>query len=207
MTARPPCDRERVRPVSFNESLSSDWSAWVLTNGLPDLPGPDLDAGQSVPVAYWIGPTTAAVLHVRHLPKPIDEQAVAWVDRQRIETNVDLFYLVDGAWAPWGGGGGGWADHPAVLARSDLPTGWVNLSGMTGGRSGDRGCKALWGQVGTGAAFAEVMQAGQVVRRAVEAPIGAFVACGEYHHPFTVRILSSQNALLAEVAEPPGFEL
>lgn len=157
-------------------------------------------------MAYWIGPTTAAVLHIRHIREPVDEQDLDRREEMFIETDIDLFGRVDDAWQGWGGGGGAWADH-LPLARVDVPPGSANLHGMNSASIGDRGCKALWGEVGTEAAFAEVIQSDQVTRRAVQAPTGAYVVCGEYDHPFTVRILNSQDVPLAEVEEPVGFKL
>jgi len=71
-----PCDPERVQSCSFDASLSFECSQWVLAHGLPDLPGPDLGIGQSVPVAHWIGPITAAMLHIRRFREAVDEQDV-----------------------------------------------------------------------------------------------------------------------------------
>jgi hypothetical protein len=102
-----------------------------------------------------------------------------------------------------GGGSGGWVDD-SPLARVEVPAGHANLHGMNSGSVGDRGCKGLWGEVGTEAAFAEVIQSGTVTRRAVQAPISAFVVGGEYEKPFIVRVLNSHDAPLAEVEEPAG---
>src|SRR4051794_3921658 len=98
-----------MRPESFDTDLAAQWSRWVLDHGLPELPGSDLGVGESVPVAYWIAPTTAAVLHIRRVPVEDDE-------RPHTETDVDLFCLVDAHWETWGGGGGGWPDE-SPLAR------------------------------------------------------------------------------------------
>jgi hypothetical protein len=156
------------RPASFDADLSRQWSRWVLEHGLPQLPAPDLAIGESVPVAYRIGPDTAAVLHIS---RTLDDGAQA----VRTDTDVDLFSLVDGVWVEWGGGGAG-GSNDSPLARIDVPPDHVDLSG-TVAAGGERGCKALWGEVGVSAAVAEVEQAGRVTRRPVEAPIGAFVVC------------------------------
>ena len=78
-----------VRPPTFDASLAVDWSRWVLAHGLPEPPGSDVAPGESVPVAYWIGPRTAAVMHVRH--NDWDE-----FEEPCTESDVDLFELVDG---------------------------------------------------------------------------------------------------------------
>jgi hypothetical protein len=66
------------------------------------------------------------------------------------ETDVHLFYLVDGSWEVCDGGGRGRA-------------------GSGRGREDD---SAL--------ARVEVSQPDQVTRRPVQAPVSAFVVCGEY---------------------------
>jgi hypothetical protein len=93
-----------VRPDSFDADLADEWSRWVLAHGLPDLPGPDLAPGESVPVAYWIGPRTAAVMHVRWDDGEEDQPPFT-------ESDVVLFHLVDGAWEDLSSGGGNWADE------------------------------------------------------------------------------------------------
>jgi hypothetical protein len=103
----------------------------------------------------------------------------------------------------WGGGGAG-GSNDSPLARIDVPPDHVDLSG-TVAAGGERGCKALWGEVGVSAAVAEVEQAGRVTRRPVEAPIGAFVMCADLAHPFTVRVMDADGRLLATVEEPAGF--
>jgi hypothetical protein len=186
-----------MRPESFDADLAERWSRWVLDHGLPEVPGSELGVGESVPVAYWIGPSTAAVLHIRRVQDEDDECLLT-------ETDIDLFCLVEGNWETWGGGGGGWPDKSPLARLAVAPT-HVDLGGMNSGVVGDRGCKALWGSVGTEAVMAEVRQAGQVTRRPVESPVGAFVVSGEYTEPFTVRVLNAQGDVLAEVEEPAGF--
>jgi hypothetical protein len=187
-----------VRPASFDGELQEDWSRWVLAHGLPELPGPDLAVGQAVPVSYWIGPDTAAVLHIRRIHSETFEEP-------ETETDVQCFYLEGGVWMPSGSGGTGWREQ-SPLARVTVPPDHVKLDGVNGGRVGLRGCKALWGEVGTGAAIAEVIQAGQVTRRPVQAPIGLQVVCGYYGQPFTVRVLNAEGQLLAQIEEQAGFD-
>jgi hypothetical protein len=187
-----------MRPASFAGEMCEQWSRWVLENGLPPLPGSELAIGESVPVAYWIGPTTAAVLHVSRTRYEEDDEVLT-------ETDIDLFCWVDGRWEGFGGGGGGWYDD-SPLERRALARHYVDLGGMNGGSNGFVGCKALSGEVGTDAATAEVNQAGQITRRAVEAPVGLFVVCGEYYEPFTVRVMNADGDLLAEIEESAGTE-
>jgi hypothetical protein len=195
----PTCDRRGMRPESFGEDLSEDWSRWVLAHGLPEIQGPDLAVGESVPVAYWVGPRTAAVLHIRRI--------VSWDDEEEAMTlsAVHLFCLVDSAWEATGGGGSDWPDE-RPLRRLDVDPRHATFGGRTGGPGREFGCKALEGVVGTDAAILEVVQAGEVTRRPVEAPIGAIVVCADYAQPFTVRIRDTQGGLLTEVDEPAGFD-
>jgi hypothetical protein len=189
-----------VRPQTFDLARQSELSHWVLLNGLPEPPGPHLDPDQAVPVAYWVGPDTAAVLHIRRYVEEDEAEP-----RDIVETDIDVFCLVDGIWEIWGGGGGGWAeDEP--LSRIDVPARHVSLGGMYSSGVGGRGAKTLWGEVGTDAAVAEVAQDGVVTRRHVHAPTGAFVVSGKLEQPFTVRIFDAAGELLAEIEEPAGFD-
>src|SRR5215471_14523738 len=115
-----------MRPATFHLDRQEQWSRWVLVHGLPALPGTELDVDQAVPVAYWIGPTTAAVLHVRRY---VVEDMGEDDDLLITETDVDLFCRADSGWESRGGGGGGWEDT-APLARYEVPRDYVALSGM-----------------------------------------------------------------------------
>lgn len=187
-----------MRPESFDADLAVQWSRWVLDHGLPEVPGSELSVGESVPVAYWIGPSTAAVLHIRRVQDEDDECPLT-------ETDIDLFCLVDGNWKTWGSGGRRLAGRvTAGPVGGGAESRGPRRDEQRCGRG--RGCKALWGSVGTEAVMAEVRQASQLTRRPVEAPVGAFVVCGEYAKPFTVRVLNAHGDVLAEVEEPAGFD-
>ena len=84
-----------MRPASFDLDRQAQWSHWVIAHGLLALPGIELDLDQAVPVAYWIGPTTAAVLHIRRY---VDEDTDEDDDRLITETDIDLLCLADSAW-------------------------------------------------------------------------------------------------------------
>ena len=187
-----------MRPESFHQDLSEEWSRWVLAHGLPEIPSPDLAVGESVPVAYWIGTSTAAVLHIRWALWDDDEEPMT-------EADVELFCRSGSTWELNGGGGGQWSMESS-LSPTDVDPRSVELDGTISVWSQDRGCKALWGSVGTDAAIAEVIQADQVTRRPVEAPVGAFVVCADYAEAFIVRILDAQGELLVEVEEPAGSD-
>ncbi|MGY2128232.1 hypothetical protein [Blastococcus sp. SYSU DS0617] len=188
-----------MRPPTFAADFSEQWSAWVLDHGLPELPGPDLAVGQSVPVSFWAGPSAGAVVHVRRV---VDER----LDEPVIEREIDQYVRVEGTWMPEMGSGGDWRQVPP-LARIDVPATYVAFDGKGGGPGvGRPGTKALWGKVGTAAAFGEVRQNGDCLRRPLEAPVGLFVVCADYAHPFTVRILDAHERVLAEIEEPAGFQ-
>ena len=188
-----------MRPESFDADLQEEWSRWVLDHGLPELPGPDLVGRQSVPVSYWIGPETAAVLHIRR---------GHWDDEEdTTEIDVQLFLLNNDVWDFSGSGGAGPVDDPP-LGRVQVPPRHVALDGLQwgGNPSGGPGVKAIWGELGTEAAVIEVRQGGRLTRRPVEAPIGLLVVSAHLAHPFTARVLDPRGQLLAEIERPAGDE-
>jgi hypothetical protein len=79
-----------MRARSFDEEYQEAWSRDVLAHGLPELPS-DLMEGEAVPVSWWVGPSTAAVLHIRRRRWDDDEEP----DN---ETDVDCFRLVGERW-------------------------------------------------------------------------------------------------------------
>jgi hypothetical protein len=179
-----------VRPDSFDAELQEQWSRWVLDHGLPDLPGPDLGLGQTVPVSYWVGSTTAVVAHISHV----------WLnDVQQADTSLllDFFRRVDGDWISAGLGGGAWDDEDPLSrdrVASNPPDGHHVAFGI--------GCMAVYGRVGSEASVTETVQAGQVTRRALDSPVGLLIACGESGDgapPFTVRVLDAHEEVLAEI--------
>ena len=188
-----------MQPGGFDEErYGAAWNQWVLAHGLPELPGPSIAVGESVPVACWIGPRTAAVLHIRRVeddgPDPED-----WN-----EVDVDLFLKVDGTWQTYGSGGaGGWSGN--TLVPEAVAADVVRLNGMQAGAAGGTGVKALWGEVGAAAAVAEVEQFGEVTRRPVEATAGLYVVSAALEAQFTVRVLDARGVVLAEIAEQAGW--
>ena len=175
-----------MRPDSFDDELQEDWSRWVIEHGLPDMPESELAADQSVPVAYWVGPRTAAVAHIMRGREELQDEPetyAAWF----------FFYRVDGTWMSAGNGAMQWR-QVAPLARVDLPPDHVDLRPSTGA-----GCLALSGEVGSAAAVIEAVQAEEVSRRPIEAPTGLIVVCGDSTKPFTVRILGADGMVLAEI--------
>lgn len=167
-------------------------------HGLPDLPRAPVAFGDSVPVAYWVGPRTAVVLHVY---RSQDEGAPG------PHTGIDLRLLarVEDGWE-YRGGLRTWSQDEPLTPQ--VPAREVRLDGSTCSwwTPDDDGRKALYGQVGSDAAVAEVEQLGEVTRRAVEAPTGRFVVCVVADTPATIRFLDRHGALLAEVEEPAGVE-
>lgn len=165
-------------------------------NGLPELPRGPIALGDSVPVAYWVGPRTAAVLH---LYRAQDEGA------PEPHTGTDLRLLArvgDG----WEYRGGARTRSEAEPLEPQVPAREVRLDGVTCNwwTADDDGRKALRLQVGVDAAVAEVEQFGEVTRRPVEAPTGLFVVCVVADAACTVRVLDRDGGLLAEIDEPAG---
>jgi hypothetical protein len=145
------------------------------------------------------------VLHIRRILEE-DEEA------PYLDTDIELFVLVNSTWDNCGGGGANWPgsvpswEEDGSLTRIEVSPDHVDLGGIVGSDSETVGCKALWGDVGTAAAIAELSQGGQLTRRRVEAPLGAFVVCGDASQPLTVRILDARGELLTQIEEPAGFE-
>ncbi|MEI4278796.1 hypothetical protein [Klenkia terrae] len=180
-----------MQPPSFDDRFSGAWSSWVLEHGLPAIPD-QLGDGESVPVSWWSGPDTAAVLHLRRRPAEDDEPA-------RTEVDVELFERRGELWDTGpGGGAGGWEE--AALTRVYVPADHADLSGAVGGT----GLIALWGEVGTAAASVEVEQDGHVVRRPVVAPLGWVVVSTSARRPSTVRVRDAGERVLLEQPAPPA---
>ena len=189
-----------MQPGGFHEErYGAAWDEWVLAHGLPELPGPSIAVGESVPVARWIGPRTAAVLHIRRVQDTDEPDPWHWN-----EVDVNLFLRVDGEWQTNGSGGaGGWSGD--TLVPEAVAADVVRLDGMQVGAAGGTGVKALWGEVGAAAAVAEVAQFGEVTRRPVEATAGLYVVSAALEAPFTVRVLDDRGVVLAEIAEQAGW--
>jgi hypothetical protein len=187
-----------VRPPDFWAGHSHLWDEWVRDHGLPELPRTPVAFGESVPVAYWVGPRTAAVLH---LYRSQDEGA------PEPHTGLDLRLLarVGDGWEYRGGARSWSADE---LPEPRVPAREVRLEGNACNwwTPDDDGRKALYLVVGADAAVAEVEQFGEVTRRTIEAPTGLFVVCVVADAPCTVRVLDRDGGLLAEIDEPAGVE-
>ena len=79
----------------------SEWSLWVLDHGLPELPE-GVANGESVPVARWVGPEFAAVLHVYF--RPGDEGDPD--DAASLETETEVSRRTGVRWEDSRGSGG-----------------------------------------------------------------------------------------------------
>lgn len=188
-----------MQPDSFDAELAEQWSRWVLDHGLPTLPG-QLEDAESVPVACWVGPESAAVLHLQRWPpadlREPDDELVTQVD-------VQVFERVEGSWTlAASGGSGGWPE--ATLTRVAVATDHASLSGVVGGGSAERSHLALWGEVGTAAATLEVEQDGVTTSRTVVAPVGWVVVSAALGNPFTARVRDSAGRVLTEELGPPA---
>ncbi|MDT0275696.1 hypothetical protein [Blastococcus goldschmidtiae] len=186
------------RPPDFWAGHSHLWDEWVRDHGLPELPRTPVAFGDSVPVAYWVGVRTAAVLH---LYRSQDEGA----PEPHTGTDLRLLAMVGDGWEYRGGLRSWSADEllvPPVPAREVR----LDYQVCDWRAPDDDGCKALYGVVGVDAAIAEVEQLGELTRRTVEAPTGLFVVSVVADAPCTVRILDRDGEVLAEIEEPAGVE-
>jgi hypothetical protein len=186
----------RSAPASFNEDNMEEWSLWVLSNGLPDMPVA-VGKGESVPVARWVGNAVAAVLHVQWMWGNGDP------DDDNLASEVACFsQVVDGAWQSSGSSGGtGW--HSATLGRSDSigPTETQRFG--VHGEAGEAGCcVATFGITGIAARFVEVETEGHVERAPLESSIGAWIACWDAASAATVRILGYDDTSLYSESHP-----
>lgn len=179
-------------PPNFDEEWMTEWSLWVLENGLPDLPD-RVATGESVPVAYWAGPRFGAVLHVKW----------SWSRHHRndqLQSEIEPFRRVANQWESSGAGGGtGWYDPP--LARLDLGPREAFTGGtFTQSHLGDRGkgiC-IIDGVAGTDAAFVEIGTDVGVVRRRLDSPLGVFVAATNLGRAASLRVLDAEGQTLLE---------
>ncbi len=181
-------------PPDFWAGHSHLWDEWVRDHGLPELPRLPIAVGDSVPVAYWVGPRTAAVLH---LYRAQDEGAAG----PHTGTDLRLLARVGDGWEYRGGTRTSQEPPgrvPAREVRFDQVCNWWTPD--------DDGRKAFVGEVGADAALAEVEQFGELTRRTIDAPVGLFVICVVADAPCTVRILDGHGDLLTQIEEPAGVE-
>ena len=177
--------------------------------GLPKLPT-HLGIDDSVPVAFWVGPTTAAVLCIRRLlhndPNDDDDDDVTDVD-------VTVYHRIGDSWQIGASGGGAWLhrdgagvryvpDPGEPFARVPGSPRRADLDGWIGGSGDGRAGGALYGEIGDEAAFITVEQAGVSTRAPVVAPTGIAVVSFDGATPAVIRITDAAGELLAELMEP-----
>ena len=168
----------------------------MLEHGLPELPR-QLADGESVPVTWWTGPGSAAVLHVRRRPAGDPH------DLEDAYTEVDVHVLerTDGGWAlVAAGGSGGWSDP--TLTRVQVPDDHASLSGVVAGGWAEHPHVALWGEVGAAAATLEIEQDGRTTSSAIIAPLGWVVVSAVLGSPFTARVRDAAGRVLTEQQGP-----
>ena len=150
-------------PTSFDRSLTTAWSLWVLDHELPDLPA-DVGPDESVPVACWAGATCAVVLHVRR-------EGNAYVDA------FDLFVRGPEGWEPQEVGGG--SDRPAPpFAAAEFPARTAELYGeLTYSRGDGVHVRSVDGAArAEGTVFMEIQRGDDLEREPVASSFGAVVA-------------------------------
>jgi hypothetical protein len=177
------------RPPSFEEEWQNDWSLYVIEHGLPDLP-PTVRVGESVPVARWVGPRRAAVLHVEW----------SWSDDHlddELVDNTEMFYMTSSGWEPFGGmGGSGWFDPP--LVRPGMHQRAAYIGGGSAASEEGVSCETCIGWAGEDATTIELEDADGVLTRPLESPLGVFVVASAGEAAAFVRVLDAQGRVLTE---------
>lgn len=183
-----------MRPASFDMELSTAWSRWALEHGLPELPDRLADR-TSVPVAWWRGPDSAAVLHLRRWSGDEDQEP-------RTEVDVEVFEFVGGSWRlAANGGAGGWQE--AVVGPVQVEANHADLSGVVQGTAGGAEVVALWGEAGASADTVEVEQDGVVTAGPLTGELGWVVVSALVRGPVVARIRDGAGRVLAEGTAGP----
>ena len=157
-----------VPPASFAEDYMSQWSLWVLNNGLPPIPSA-VEVGESVPVAYWAGPAVGAVLH----------RTWAWTDDHDddvVSDNIQCFRRGPDGWVEAGAQGGSSGGTDGRLTRLHTEPTVAYITGEFTAEQDGWVCCCIDGCVGIGVEQVEVHDSGGVVRRTLDSPLGLFVA-------------------------------
>ncbi len=187
-----------MQPGSFDESLMTEWSLWVLDHGLPRLPT-TVEVGQTVPIARFVGVRFAAVMHVQWVWSESHEN-------DYISTETELFFRLGDTWDPAdGSGGASWFDPPFQRPPS---IGAREVHGFTQTGSVGRGgsCQSIEGIAGVEATHIEVIDRDGTMRRPIESAFGAFIACTDGDHEAILRVLDQAgNALLTTRFSSPSF--
>lgn len=177
--------------------LCTDWSLWVLEHGLPLLPD-QVAERSSVPVTWWRGTNSAAVLHLRRWPDDGEDASYTEVD-------IQVFASVDGRWQlTASGGAGGWPE--ALVRPVEVRPEHADLGGVVQGTSGGVEVVALWGEAGRFAASLEVEQEGVVTTRPVEGELGWVVVSAVVQGPVIARVRDGDGRVLTEAAVGPMDE-
>lgn len=177
-----------MTPESFDEDIMEQWGRWVLDHGLPKLPD-RVDVGESVPVARWVGPRFAAVMHIQWM----------WTEDHAddyLSTETQVFVRAEDDWIAAGGSGGSdWWDPPFVRPSAVGPRA-VRLGNVFFADEGDWSCCAVDGLVGSDARAVEVEDADGCTRNPVESPFGAVVICSDGRRRARYRVLDAEGVVL-----------
>jgi hypothetical protein len=138
-----------------------EWTApWVVTHGLPRLPGPILPGFAEAPVALWRGDRCAAVLFIYNDP---DDLALPYsYDLEIVEQDSE------GRWIEGSRHGGSWSGNLDYRPSGDL----TGLTGHHGRAAPGDPRRMLWvtgGRVGPQVTSLEMTQEGRVTRVPVDA--------------------------------------
>ena len=167
-----------------------DWSLWVVEHGVPDLPE-EVHQGESVPVARWVGPRYAAVLHVQWMWGREDPA------EDHLASEIDCLVRAGDHWeGTEGGGGTGWPSARLVRPGDILPR-QVHRFGLHGDSGAGYACSVAYGVAGTDAAYVELVTSLGTKRWDFESPIGAWVVAWGSTLSGEVSILDSDGRPLA----------
>ena len=183
-------------PNSFAEDRMSEWSLWVLDNGLPHLPDA-VRVGESVPVAYWAGPEVGAVLH----------RTWAWTDDHLddlVSDNIQCFKRDSEGWIEAGAEGGSSGGTDGRLTRLQTEPTVAHITGKFTAEQDGWVCCSIDGFAGTGIAQVEVHDSDGVTRRPHDSPLGVFIAATGDRSGAAVVLLDGENREVLRI--PVGID-
>lgn len=200
-----------LRPSSLKDVNRTQWSLWVLDNGLPELPD-SIERGECVPVACWNGSRFGAVVHIERAtwgfpsppeppPPPPPGMGLGVIGPTVVGDLVSTVQVLRRTPTGWevakARGGAGWSEPE--LVPSDMPEGTATFRSSFYARpSSEWSCKAKVGAVGRGAFLVEIKDAEGTTRRPVDSPLGLFVTAFDGAMAATIRVLDGEGSVLDE---------
>jgi hypothetical protein len=193
------------RPGSFGAEAMGDWEDWVLEHGVPQDVPETLAVDEIVPVACWRDETWAAVLHLMYREAEADPEQPAFDWEAGIDDETQTFRRAgDRREAAGGSGGGSWFDGLRLRAPGIGDDEAIVLGRGAHGEAGWL-CGTARGVAGRSARTVEVEQAGRVVARPIDSPVGAWVTAFDGTQPAVVRVRNAEGVLVEQAIEPVRF--